>query len=401
MKIFLIGFMGAGKSSIGKLLAERLNMNFYDTDLLIEKKERISTNDIFQKYGESYFRDVEKKVITEVCSNCDNSVIATGGGCVLNDENVFAMKKNGKLIFLDASLENIMSRVANDNSRPLLHKVSFSDRHLIYERLADLIVNADLSMESVCNQIVCALSHDKNPFYLIAGPCVVESSEQIDSISQQVKNLGATHLRGGTFKLRTSPDSFSGLGKDGLTLLMEAKKKTGLPIVTEITRISQIKDFENVDVIQVGARNAQNFELLKELGKTRKTILLKRGFSMTVKDFLLSAQYVINEGNENIILCERGISSFEIYTRNTLDISAVPILKKLSGLPVIVDPSHAAGKSWLVESLSLAAVAAGADGLIIEVHNDRNNSRCDGEQSLTPSEFENVIKKVLKIRKTI
>lgn len=401
MNVFLIGFMGAGKSSIGKLLAEKLNMNFYDTDLLIEEKEKILISDIFKKYGESYFREVEKKVISQVCSSYNNSVIATGGGCILADENVFKMKKNGKLIFLDASFENIMSRVANDESRPLLHKVNFSARHLVYERLADLIVNADLSMESVCNQIACALSHSKNPFYLIAGPCVVESAEQINSIAQEVKSLGVTHLRGGTFKLRTSPDSFSGLGKDGLKLLKQAKKNTGLPIVTEITRLSQLEDFEDVDIIQVGARNAQNFEMLKELGRTKKTILLKRGFSMTVKDFLLSAQYLINGGNENIILCERGISSFENYTRSTLDISAVPILKKLSGLPVIVDPSHAAGRSWIVESLSLAAVAAGADGLIVEVHNDRENSKCDGKQSLTPSEFESVVKKVLKIRKTI
>ena len=229
---------------------------------------------------------------------------------------------------------------------------------------------------------------------LIAGPCSVESERQIVEIAKSVKNSGAQFLRGGAFKPRTSPYAFQGLKAEGLELLREARKVTGLPIVTEIMRVSHIPLFEDVDIIQVGARNMQNFELLKELGRLDKPILLKRGLSSTIEELLMSAEYIMAGGNEKVILCERGIRTYETYTRNTLDISAVPILKKLSHLPVIVDPSHASGISWLVEPLALAAVAAGADGLIIEVHNDPQHALSDGAQSLTPEQFDQVAKHV-------
>lgn len=230
---------------------------------------------------------------------------------------------------------------------------------------------------------------------IMAGPCSVESEEQIVSIAESVKASGATFLRGGAFKPRTSPYSFQGLKKQGLELLKLAREKTGLPIVTEIMSTQFLDDFiEDVDVIQVGARNMQNFELLKELGKTKKPILLKRGLSATIEELLMSAEYIMSEGNENVILCERGIRTFENYTRNTLDLSAIPAIKKLSHLPVIVDPSHAAGLWWMVEPLAKAAVAVGADGLIIEVHNDPENALCDGNQSIKPKKFDKLMKKL-------
>ena len=234
-------------------------------------------------------------------------------------------------------------------------------------------------------------------FQMIAGPCSVESSEQVCAIAQAVKKSGATLLRGGAFKPRTSPYAFQGLRGEGIKLLLEAKKLTGMPIVTEIMDLSQLPLFDDVDVIQVGARNMQNFELLKELGKTNKPILLKRGLSSTLQELLMSAEYIMAGGNENVILCERGIRTFETYTRNTLDISAVPSLKTLSHLPVIIDPSHATGISKLVKPMALAAAAAGADGLIIEVHNDPAHALCDGAQSLTPEAFDDVAKDVRSI----
>ena len=234
-------------------------------------------------------------------------------------------------------------------------------------------------------------------FQMIAVPCSVESSEQVCAIAQAVKKSGATLLRGGAFKPRTSPYAFQGLRGEGIKLLLEAKKLTGMPIVTEIMDLSQLSLFDEVDVIQVGARNMQNFELLKELGKTNKPILLKRGLSSTLQELLMSAEYIMAGGNENVILCERGIRTFETYTRNTLDISAVPSLKTLSHLPVIIDPSHATGISKLVKPMALAAVAAGADGLIIEVHNDPAHALCDGAQSLTPEAFDDVAKDVRSI----
>ena len=225
-------------------------------------------------------------------------------------------------------------------------------------------------------------------FQIIAGPCSVESREQIISVAQSVKASGARLMRGGAFKPRTSPYSFQGLRGEGIKLLIEARRATGLPIVTEIMDISQLSLFEDVDVIQVGARNMQNFEMLKELGHTDKPILLKRGLSSTLEELLMSAEYILAGGNNKVILCERGIRTFETYTRNTLDLSAVPVLKGLTHLPVIVDPSHATGKSALVPTMSMAAVAAGADGLIIEVHNDPPHALCDGAQSLTPEQFD-------------
>lgn len=236
---------------------------------------------------------------------------------------------------------------------------------------------------------------------VMAGPCSVESKEQVTEIAERVKASGANILRGGAFKPRTSPYSFQGLKAEGLELLLQAKEKTGLPIVTEIMSESDIDLFKDVDIIQVGARNMQNFTLLKKLGKLNRPILLKRGLCATIEEWLMSAEYIMAEGNENVILCERGIRTYEKYTRNTLDLSAIPIVKSLSHLPVIVDPSHATGMNWLVEPLAMAAVAAGADGLIIEVHNDPPHALCDGAQSLTPEEFDAVMTKVNRIKAAI
>ena len=233
-----------------------------------------------------------------------------------------------------------------------------------------------------------------NVFSVIAGPCSIESEEQVCLIAAAVKASGATMLRGGAFKPRTSPYAFQGLRASGLELLLEAKRLTGLPVVTEIMDLSQLPLFDEVDVIQVGARNMQNFELLKELGHTGKPILIKRGLANTLQELLMSAEYVMAGGNEKVILCERGIRTFETATRNTLDLSAVPMLKKLTHLPVIVDPSHATGISWMVKPMALAAAAAGADGLMIEVHNDPKRALCDGAQSLTPEAFRDVMEGV-------
>jgi 3-deoxy-7-phosphoheptulonate synthase len=227
---------------------------------------------------------------------------------------------------------------------------------------------------------------------IMAGPCSVETEEQIIEVAKAVKASGARFLRGGAFKPRTSPYSFQGLGAEGLELLKIARKETGLPIVTELMAINQIPLFEDVDIIQIGARNMQNFDLLKEVGKLKNPILLKRGLSATVKEFLMSAEYIMASGNENVILCERGIRTFDNYTRNCLDLSIVPYLKKETHLPVIIDPSHACGIRWMVPTLAKAAVAVGADGLIIEVHNNPEKALCDGEQSLTPAQFDDLMK---------
>lgn len=235
-------------------------------------------------------------------------------------------------------------------------------------------------------------------FQIIAGPCSVESEEQVCHIAECVKKSGAALLRGGAFKPRTSPYSFQGLKGDGLKLLLKAKEKTGLPIVSEIMNTVHIPMFEDVDLIQVGARNMQNFELLKELGKTNKPILLKRGLANTIDELLMSAEYIMAGGNENVILCERGIRTFETRTRNTLDLSAIPVLKKLTHLPVIVDPSHALGCSNLVKPMAMAATIAGADGLMIEVHDAPSKALCDGPQSLTPEAFDDLAKRIFEIR---
>lgn len=245
---------------------------------------------------------------------------------------------------------------------------------------------------------VCGTRIGGDKLAVIAGPCSVESEEQIISIAEDVKKSGATLLRGGAFKPRTSPYSFQGMEFEGLQLLKEAKAATGLPIVTEIMSPKHVERFDaDVDLIQVGARNMQNFDLLKELGHTKKPILLKRGLSSTIEEWLMSAEYIMAGGNENVILCERGIRTFETYTRNTLDISAIPAIKKLSHLPVVVDPSHATGMNWMVTPLAVAAVAAGADGIMVEVHNDPKNAKCDGAQSITPAEFDAVMKQLSSI----
>ncbi len=238
-------------------------------------------------------------------------------------------------------------------------------------------------------------------FATIAGPCSVESEDQIVSVAMSVKASGADILRGGAFKPRTSPYAFQGLKGEGLRLLLEAKKATGLPIITEIMTISALDLFTDVDIIQVGARNMQNFDLLKELGKTRKPILLKRGLANTLQELLMSAEYIMSEGNENVILCERGIRTFETYTRNTLDLSAVPVLHNLTHLPVVVDPSHATGKASLVAPMAAAAVASGADGIMVEVHNNPACALCDGAQSLTPDQFRELAARLRRIREAI
>ena len=238
-------------------------------------------------------------------------------------------------------------------------------------------------------------------FVMIACPCSVEPEEQIVGVARAVKASGAQILRGGAFKPRTSPYAFQGLKGEGIELLMKAKKETGLPVITEIMNINDLDLFSDVDIIQVGARNMQNFDLLRELGKTRKPILVKRGLANTLQELLMSVEYVMSKGNESVILCERGIRTFEPATRNTLDLSAVSVLHELSHLPVVVDPSHATGKVSLVPPMAMAATAAGADGLMIEVHNDPAHALCDGAQSLTPAQFDDLAKRVMKVREAI
>ena len=238
-------------------------------------------------------------------------------------------------------------------------------------------------------------------FTMIAGPCSVETEEQIIDVALAVKASGADILRGGAFKPRTSPYAFQGMKDEGIRLLLKAKEASGLPIVTEIMNINTLDLFEDVDIIQVGARNMQNFDLLKELGKTKKPILLKRGLANTLQELLMSAEYIMSEGNEDIILCERGIRTFETATRNTLDLSCVPVLHELSHLPVVIDPSHATGKSRLVPPMAAAAAAAGADGIMVEVHNNPAAALCDGAQSLTPAQFDELNKRVQKVREAL
>ena len=238
-------------------------------------------------------------------------------------------------------------------------------------------------------------------FAYMAGPCSIESEEQIIGIARRVKAAGAQILRGGAFKPRTSPYSFQGMGDEGIRLLMEAKKETGLPVVTELMDIGHLDLFQDVDIIQIGARNMQNFELLKEMGRVNKPILLKRGLASTIQEWLMSAEYIMAGGNRDVILCERGIRTYETYTRNTLDLSSVPVVHGISHLPIIVDPSHATGIAKLVLPMALGAAAAGADGLMIEVHNDPAHAKCDGAQSITPDQFEEVTAKVAKVREAV
>ena len=236
---------------------------------------------------------------------------------------------------------------------------------------------------------------------LIAGPCSVESVDQVLEIAKAAKAAGANMLRGGAFKPRTSPYSFQGMGPEGLELLELAKKETGLPIVSEVMDISQLQYFDNVDMLQIGARNMQNFTLLKEVGKLNKPVLLKRGLSATYEEWLMAAEYIMSEGNEQVVLCERGIRTFETKTRNTLDVTAIPMMHELSHLPIIMDPSHAAGMSRMVRPLSLASIGGGADGLMIEVHNDPSKALCDGPQALRPDQFTSLMKEIIALRQAL
>lgn len=267
--------------------------------------------------------------------------------------------------------------------------VSYGRRITEPYKLVNRAFHSDTSMVKVDD-----ITFGEGFFHVISGPCSVESEEQIIKVAESVKASGASLLRGGAFKPRSSPYSFQGLLSDGLKLLSLAKKETGLPIVTEMTNVTQIDLFDDVDVIQIGARNMQNFDLLKEVGKLDKVILLKRGLYNTLEEFLMSAEYIMAEGNEKVILCERGIRTIETMTRNTLDISAVPLLKKVSHLPVVIDPSHASGLRSLVEPLSKAAIAVGADGLMIETHNEPAKALCDGAQSLDLIQFEELMKEI-------
>ena len=242
----------------------------------------------------------------------------------------------------------------------------------------------------------------ENKPVIIAGPCSVESEEQVINIAKSVKSAGASILRGGAFKPRTSPYAFQGLALDGLKILKLAKEEVGIPIVSEIVSIRHLEEFDNtVDMIQIGARNMQNFELLKEVGKLKKPILLKRGLANTMEEWLMSAEYILDKGNSDVVLCERGIRTFENYTRNTFDVSAIPMIKRVSHLPVIGDPSHASGKSWMAMPLTLAALSAGADGMIIEVHNDPEHALCDGAQSIKPEVFSEIMEAVNMITETV
>ena len=248
---------------------------------------------------------------------------------------------------------------------------------------------------------VCGRKIGGGSFQVIAGPCSIETKEQITEVAEDVKRSGAAFLRGGAFKPRTSPYAFQGLHEQGLDLLLEAKKATGLPVVTEIMSAEHLPLFDDVDIIQVGARNMQNFDLLKQLGQVDRPILLKRGLNATYEEWLMSAEYIMASGNPNVILCERGIRTFETYTRNTLDLQSIPVVRKLSHLPVVVDPSHAGGKWWLVDPMAKASVAAGADGLIIEVHNSPETALCDGAQSLKPEKYDTLLKEITGIAKAV
>lgn len=270
-------------------------------------------------------------------------------------------------------------------------------------RIQEPFKKANRKMQEECTIIdVNGIKIGRGNFTIMSGPCSVESRDQILEVAKSVKNSGAQILRGGAYKPRTSPYAFQGMELEGLELLKEARKETGVPIVTEIMSVDLVEKFaEEVDIIQVGARNMQNFDLLKALGKIDKPILLKRGLSATIEEWLMSAEYIMAGGNEKVILCERGIRTYEKYTRNTLDLSAVLAVKKLSHLPVIVDPSHATGKRWMVKKLAMAAAAVGADGLMVEVHNDPENALCDGAQSLRPEQFEDLVRDVSKILEVV
>ena len=308
------------------------------------------------------------------------------------------LKGRGFDLHMSTGTQHSIIGLIGDTSKLDIDLISSLDVVEAVRRIQEPYKNANRKFHA--NDTVIEVGNSKiggGHFMMIAGPCSVENHDQILSVAESVKASGADMLRGGAFKTRTSPYAFQGLHEEGIKLLLEAKKKTGLPIITEIMDINHLPLFEDVDIIQVGARNMQNFELLKELGQTRKPILLKRGLANTIQELLMSAEYIMAGGNENVILCERGIRTFETATRNTMDISAVPVLHKLTHLPVVVDPSHGTGVNDLVYPMALAAVAAGADGLIIEVHNDPAHALCDGKQSLTPEQFDHLTKAIRAI----
>ncbi len=316
-----------------------------------------------------------------------------------NPQKVDALKqdliKQGFKLHLSEGTESSLIGLIGDTTHVHEDQLRALDVVEDVKRIREPYKKANRSMHPEDTVIdICGRKIGGGNFQVIAGPCSIETKEQIIEVANDVKKSGAHLLRGGAFKPRTSPYAFQGLHEQGLELLLEAKKATGLPVVTEIMSAEHLPLFEDVDVIQVGARNMQNFELLKELGKLDKPILLKRGLANTIDELLMSAEYIMAGGNEKVILCERGIRTFETSTRNTLDISAIPVLKQKTHLPVIVDPSHAAGIRALVEPLSLAAVAAGADGLMIEVHNNPEKALCDGAQSLTPEMFDRLMVKI-------
>lgn len=292
--------------------------------------------------------------------------------------------------------------LVGDTSRVDMELLSSLEMVSSVKRVSEPFKQANRKFHPI-DSVICAgdVKIGGGNFAMIAGPCSVESEAQIIEVAMAVKDAGAHILRGGAYKPRTSPYAFQGLKDEGLRLLLEAKKASGLPIITEIMNVRTLELFEDVDIIQVGARNMQNFDLLQELGKTNKPILLKRGLANTLQELLMSAEYIMSEGNENIILCERGIRTYETYTRNTLDLSAVPVLHELSHLPVVIDPSHATGKAKLVPSMAVAAAAAGADGIMIEVHNNPSCALCDGAQSLTPAQFAELNERINRVREAI
>ncbi|NMA67621.1 MAG: 3-deoxy-7-phosphoheptulonate synthase [Clostridiaceae bacterium] len=311
----------------------------------------------------------------------------------LKDELISHIEEMGLRVHVSVGEGTTIIGLVGDTSK--LNNFTFSSYDIVTNvlRVSEPFKRANRMFEPYDTIIdVCGRKIGNGYFVVISGPCSVESEEQIVGIAKQLKKAGASFLRGGAYKPRTSPYSFQGLGLEGLNYLKIAKQETGLPIVSEIMSTDVLDQFiEDVDIIQVGARNMQNFVLLRELGRTNKPILLKRGLSATIEEWLMSAEYILSEGNDNVILCERGIRTFETYTRNTLDLSAVLAVKKLSHLPIIVDPSHGTGKAWMVGSMAKAALTIGADGVIIEVHNNPKCALSDGEQSLTPDQYTRIL----------
>lgn len=328
-------------------------------------------------------------------------VLKPGASREQTDELLSRIKSMGLDVHISVGVDTTIVGLVGDTTK--LDRLYFSSYDIVQNVLkvtepfkqANRMFHPDDSIIEVNSRKI-----GEGYFVIISGPCSVESEEQIVSIAKELKKTGASFLRGGAYKPRTSPYSFQGLGLEGLEFLKIARAETGLPIVSEIMSTDVLDRFvEDVDIIQVGARNMQNFVMLRELGRTNKPILLKRGLSATLEEWLMSAEYILSEGNESVILCERGIRTFETYTRNTLDLSAVPAIKKLSHLPIIVDPSHGTGRSWMVGTMSKAALVSGADGVVIEVHNNPKRALSDGEQSITPAEYASIIPKIKMLAK--